>query len=145
MPTWPIWLIIAAVLGALESVSLTFVLSMFAGGALVAAVAAALGASDVVQVGVFLVSSLLLVALVRPVAVRHLRRSGPRMGADALVGQHAVVLSSVDAYDGRVRLNGGEWSARTLNSETLEVGSVVEVVKIDGATAVVRSLGGEPQ
>jgi membrane protein implicated in regulation of membrane protease activity len=145
MPTWPIWLIIAAVLGALESVSLTFVLSMFAGGALVAAVAAALGASDVLQVGVFLVSSLLLVALVRPVAVRHLRRSGPRMGAEALVGQHAVVLSSVDAYDGRVRLNGGEWSARTTDSGTLDVGTVVEVVRIDGATAVVRSLGGEAQ
>jgi membrane protein implicated in regulation of membrane protease activity len=59
-------------------------------------------------------------------------------GSDRLIGREAVVLSSVDAHDGRVRLNGGEWTARTADrAQVLPPGTVVRVVQIDGATAVV--------
>ncbi len=48
------------------------------------------------------------------------------------------MLSEVDAHDGRVRLNGGEWSARAFDErQVLPAGTVVRVMKITGATAVV--------
>ncbi|HJQ42242.1 MAG TPA: NfeD family protein, partial [Jatrophihabitantaceae bacterium] len=76
---------------------------------------------------------------VRPIAIRHLNPDPSTVtGTDALVGHEAVVLSKVDRHDGRVRLNGAEWSARTMDpKQEFTAGTVVAVVAIDGATAVV--------
>lgn len=139
VPDWLIWLIAAGVLAAAEVSSLTFVLIMFAGGALAGALTAAVGGPVVLQVIVAIVATVALLGGVRPVARKHLM-SGPdtATGSDRLVGQEAVVLSEVTAHDGRVRLEGGEWSARAYDKrQILPAGTVVRVMKIDGATAEV--------
>jgi membrane protein implicated in regulation of membrane protease activity len=134
-----VWLIVAGVLAVAETANMTFVLIMFAGGALVAALAAGLGANDVVQIVVFIVASLVLLAIVRPFARRHMSRPGARTNADALIGMRAITLSDVGAYDGRVRLdNNAEWTARAVEGYAIPAGVVVQVVQINGATAVVR-------
>jgi membrane protein implicated in regulation of membrane protease activity len=133
-------LIVALVLGIAETFSLAFLLVMFAGGAVVATIVTAAGASDAVQVLVFILASLVLLILVRPVAMRHRKHGALVTGPQALVGQRAVTLSEVDPYDGRVRLNGAEWSARTTDESPIVIGTVVEVVQISGATAVVRAV-----
>lgn len=139
MPPWLIWLIVAAVFASAETVSLSLVLVMFAGGAAAAAVTAALGGPALLQFIVAIVATAALLGVVRPVARRHLGiGSGTRTGSDALVGKQAIVLSEVDEHDGRVRLNGGEWSARTFDgTQVLAAGTVVRVMEIAGATAVV--------
>ena len=140
VPAWLVWLIAAGVLGAAETASLSFVLLMFSGGALGASATAALGGPLPLQFVVAILVTLGLVWLVRPVAIRHLH-PGPAAvtGAEALVGMEAVVLAEVTRDGGRVRLNGGEWTARTRDPEqVLAVGQRVSVVAIDGATAVVR-------
>jgi membrane protein implicated in regulation of membrane protease activity len=61
-----------------------------------------------------------------------------RTGAAALEGAHAVVLQRVDREGGRVRIGGDEWSARAyMPDQVIEPGSQVEVMKIEGATALV--------
>ena len=141
MPDWLIWLIVAGVLAGAETVSLTFVFSMLAGGAAAAAITAALGGPAVLQVIVALVVTAALLVGVRPVATRHLHSGDEdvRTGVDALVGREAVVLSAVDRLGaGRVRLNGAEWSARAFDPEQkLPAGTVVRVMSIEGATALV--------
>lgn len=139
MPAWLVWLIIAGGLAAAEATNFALVLIMVAGGAGAAAVAAALGAPVLAQVLVAIAGTLALLWLVRPVAVRHLSPD-PRTltGTDALVGREALVLQKVSENEGRVRLNGAEWSARAIDStQQLPAGTVVSVVAIDGATAVV--------
>jgi membrane protein implicated in regulation of membrane protease activity len=139
MPAWLIWLLFAGALAVAEVFTMTFVLVMFAGGAAGAALTASLGGPPVAQIVVALGVSLGLLALVRPVARRHLL-SGPASatGSDALVGREAVVLQRVDRHDGRVRLNGAEWSARSFDdSQVITAGQVVRVMQITGATAVV--------
>lgn len=139
MPDWLLWLIAAGVFAAAETASLSLVLVMFAGGAAAAAVTAALGAPVFVQLVVAIVATAALLGVVRPVAQRHLNTSGLAVtGSDALVGMEAVVLSQVDARDGRVRLNGGEWSARSFDdADVIGPGATVRVVRISGATALV--------
>lgn len=139
MPVWLIWVIAAGVLAGAETVSLDFVLIMCAGGAAGGAVTAALGGGAVLQVIVAIVVTGLLLGFVRPVARRHLVGIGTHQsGSAGLVGKQAVVLTAVDAHDGRVRLQGGEWSARSYDqTQTLDVGTTVRVMEIDGATAVV--------
>jgi membrane protein implicated in regulation of membrane protease activity len=139
MPAWLIWLVLAGALAVAEVFTMTFVLVMFAGGAAGAALTAALGGPPVAQVVVALGASLGLLALVRPVARRHLL-SGPASatGSEALVGKQAVVMQRVDRHDGRVRLNGAEWSARSFDdSQVITAGQIVRVMQITGATAVV--------
>ena len=78
-------------------------------------------------------------ALLRPIARRHVRLPAiSRTGTDALVGSKAIVLRRVDVDGGRVRIGGEEWSARAyLEDQVLEEGARVDVVKIEGATALV--------
>jgi membrane protein implicated in regulation of membrane protease activity len=102
-------------------------------------VVAAIGAPVVVQILVAIAGTLALLWGVRPVAIRHMNPDPATLtGTDALVGREAVVLQRVTQHDGRVRLNGAEWSARAIDpKQELPAGTVVSVVGIDGATAVV--------
>ena len=139
MPTWGVWLIVAGILGVVEVTTLTLVLGMLAGGAVAAAVGAGLGANAPVQVALFAGSSVLLLAAVRPVARRHLRTPvALRTGVAALIGRGAVVVEAVDDQHGLVKIGGEVWTARSYDeTQTLPVGATVDVVRIDGATALV--------
>ena len=141
MPDWLIWLIAAGVLAVAEISTLTLVLGMVAGGAAAAAITAALGGPVLVQIIVALVATGALLGVVRPVAQKHLLPSGQaRTGVDALVGMQAVVLSKVSRDAGLVRLNGAEWSAVSYDPEqSLPSGTVVRVIEIHGATALVMA------
>ncbi|GAA3555529.1 NfeD family protein [Streptomyces osmaniensis] len=115
-------------------------LGMLAVGAVAAAVAAGVfGGDAVVQVVAFVVVSTALIAVVRPIANRH-RAQRPQLatGIEALKGRQAVVLERVDASGGRIKLAGEIWSARALDTDhAYEVGQEVDVVDIEGATAIV--------
>lgn len=112
---------------------------MFAVGAIAGAITAALGGGLVLQVVVFAVVSVALVAVVRPIAVRNrAQRPALASGVEALKGRQAVVLERVDGDGGRIKLAGEVWSARSLDTDqAYEPGQQVDVVEIDGATAVV--------
>ncbi len=140
---WLGWVGAALVLGLVEVASLDLVFAMLTAGALAAALGAYLGVGFPVQVIVFVVTSALLLAVARPLALRKLKPAGPaqRTGTEAQVGRSAEVLDAVTARSGLVKLTGEQWSARTLDPvETFAVGEVVRVVQIDGATAVVERL-----
>lgn len=139
MSLWVWWVVGAVVLGIIEVATLDLVFLMLAGGALAAASAVALGAGAPLSVAVFIVVSVALLGVVRPVALRHLRQPpAHRTGVAALVGASAVVLERVDAQAGRVKLAGEVWSARAYDeSQVIEPGTPVDVVEIRGATALV--------
>jgi membrane protein implicated in regulation of membrane protease activity len=136
---WVWWLIGAVGLGIPLVLTAMPEFGMFAVGAVVAAVVAALGGGIVAQVLVFVVVSVALIAVVRPIAAGHRAdRPRPATGIDALKGRQAVVLERVDGNGGRIKLAGEVWSARAYDGEqSFEPGRHVDVVDIDGATAVV--------
>lgn len=136
---WIPWVGAALVLGIVEvfTVDLFFLtLSLAAVGAGIAAVA---GFNIWVQVVVFIILSLVLLVLVRPWARGLLARSTPNIetNAQGLVGMEAVVTAPLKGPSGRVLLQGEQWSARGEKGRSFPVGSVVRVVGIEGATAVV--------
>ncbi|MEU2394428.1 NfeD family protein [Streptomyces sp. NPDC007369] len=135
---WVWWLIGAVGLGIPLVLTAMPEFGMFAVGALAAAVTAALGGGVVAQVLVFVIVSVALTAVVRSIANHHRERPQHRTGVDALKGRTALVLERVDGTGGRVKLAGEIWSARSLDADsTFEPGQQVDVVEIDGATAVV--------
>jgi membrane protein implicated in regulation of membrane protease activity len=137
---WLWWVGIALLFAVVEIVSLGLVLIMFAGGALAGAVANAVGAPVWAQIVVFAaVAGLLLVAL-RPWLLRRLRSRMPLVETNvaAQLGRPAVVVADVGPFGGRIKLGGEVWSARADREDgRYLVGSEVQVVRIDGATAVV--------
>ena len=139
MEPWVFWLVAAVVLAGAEVASAGLLLVMFSGGAMAAALASALGAGSVGSAVVFTAVSVALIAFVRPVAKRHMYQPPlERSGTAALIGAQAVVVETVDARDGRIKLAGEIWSARTLDEEARFLpGEKVAVFEIDGATAVV--------
>jgi membrane protein implicated in regulation of membrane protease activity len=139
MAAWIFWLILAAVLGVAELLTVTLTLGLLAAAAAAAGVVGAFGAAMPFQILAFVLTGIAGLALVRPVAMRHLRQPPAlRTGVAALVGKTALVVREVSALDGRVRIGGEEWSSRAYD-ETLviPVGATVDVIKIEGATALV--------
>jgi membrane protein implicated in regulation of membrane protease activity len=136
---WLLWLAAALTASLIEIVSLDFFFIMIAGGALVAAVAAAFDVPVPLQIIIFSVSSGALLFGARPPLKRWAQRTpSVAMNAAALVGRQALVLETVTDRSGQVKLNGEVWTARPAAGHTqLEVGSDVLVIRIDGATAVV--------
>jgi membrane protein implicated in regulation of membrane protease activity len=135
---WVWWLVAAAVLGIALVITAMPELGMLAVGAVAAAITWSLGGGIVLQVGAFVVVSVALIAVVRPIAARNKARPQLSTGVDALRGRQAVVLERVDSRGGRVKLAGEVWSARALEpGRVFETGEEVDVVDIDGATAVV--------
>ncbi|MCT7355890.1 NfeD family protein [Streptomyces sp. 15-116A] len=136
---WFVWLLAAAALGAVEFFTLTLVFGLLAGAALVAAVVAGVGVGLLGQLLALGAAAAAGLVLVRPIALRHMAQQPlVRDGSDALIGRRAEVMQEVTATRGLIKLSGEEWSARAYD-ETLviPVGALVDVLEIEGATAIV--------
>jgi membrane protein implicated in regulation of membrane protease activity len=136
---WAAWLGLAVVLGIVEVTSLDLMFAMLAVGALSGAITALVVNSIAIEVLVALAVAIGMLFVVRPIALSHLRTPHAiRTGVAALIGENGVVTEQVDAHGGRIKLRGEVWSARTYDpSHVIAAGKNVEVVQIDGATAVV--------
>jgi len=140
VPDWVIWAVVAVGLAVGELLTPgMFFLGPVALAAVAAAIVALAGVGVALQLLVFILCSVASLAFLRPIARRHVHLPEiSRTGTDALVGKKALVLRTVDSNGGRVRIGGEEWSARAfLEDGVYEPGSKVEVVKIEGATALV--------
>lgn len=135
------WLLMAAIFIVIELVTLGLTTIWFAGGAFVAAIAGALGAGLAIQVIIFLIVSIVLLILTRPIAVKHLDSNIEKTNTEALIGQTAVVLQEINNLEGtgQARINGMEWTARAKNEdEIIPVGTNVTIVEISGVKLIVE-------
>jgi membrane protein implicated in regulation of membrane protease activity len=139
MNAWLFWLIAAAILGIGEITTTGFFMAPFAAGALLAALASAVGAGWLISLALFLVVSIVALSALRPLARAHLRRPAPlRTGTAALVGRSATVVERVEPDAGCVRLEGEIWRARAYDEDdVIEPGTRVQVLEIRGVTALV--------
>ena len=140
MPAALIWVIVAFGLAGAEALTGDMFMLMLSGGALAAAGSSwLLGLPIWADGAVFLVVSVLLLVLVRPVLRRHLTPAkGLPTGVKALEGKSALVLDRVARDEGQVKVDGQVWTARPMNEgDVFEPGEQVTVLHIDGATAVV--------
>jgi membrane protein implicated in regulation of membrane protease activity len=139
MSAWVAWAIAAAILAAGEAATAALVLGPIALAAAIAAIVAAAGAGGAIQAAAFVLGSVAALGILRPIARGHMRTPPHvRTGTAALVGASATVLEQVDRNGGRVKIGGEVWSARSYDEDqVIEPGDHVEVLKIDGATALV--------
>ena len=135
------WLIASAVFLLIEILTLGLTSIWFAGGAVVAAIAALFGAPFLVQMIFFIVVTCLLFALTRPVAKRYLNNRVQKTNTDALIGQTALVKETINNMEskGYVQLNGQDWTARSAEAgEIIPAGCEVVVKEIQGVKLIVE-------
>ena len=140
MESWIVWLIVAAVLGVAELLTTTLAFGLIAIAAVAAAVVGAFHLSFALQLVAFAVTAGAGLGFVRPIAIKHIKQPPAlRTGTAALVGRSAIVLEEITEHNGRVRIDGEEWSSRPYLDESLviPVGTKVDVMQIKGATALV--------
>lgn len=135
------WLILLLLLVAIEVATLGLTTIWFAGGALIAVIAAALNAPLFLQIALFLAVSVVLLVFTRPVAVRYFNKDRTKTNVESLVGQKGIVVKEVNNLEGtgQVSLNGMEWSARSIDGKgPIPEGAVVVVREIRGVKLMVQ-------
>ncbi|HEY1914467.1 MAG TPA: NfeD family protein [Streptosporangiaceae bacterium] len=139
MGAWIVWLIVAAVLGVAEVLTVTLALGLLAVAAVVAGVVGAAGLGFPAELGAFAVTAAAGLGVIRPIAIRHVKQPPAlRTGVAALVGRSGIVVQEVNGHDGRVRIGGELWTSRAYDEVTvIPVGTKVDVMQIEGVTALV--------
>lgn len=135
------WLILFVVLLVIEIFTMGLTTIWFAGGALVAFILAFVGFGLPVQIIVFLLVSIGLLVLTRPIAMKFFNQERQKTNAESLIGQKAIVLERIDTLHGtgRAEVNGMEWSAKTDDTDAIiEAGEVVVIEGIQGVKLIVK-------
>lgn len=135
------WLAIFVILLIIEIVTMGLTTIWFAGGALAAMAAGLIGFGTGIQILVFLVVSVLLLVLTRPIAVKYFNQERQKTNAESLIGQQALVLEDIDTLQaaGQVEVRGQEWSAKTDEPNgKIAKNKVVVIEGIQGVKLIVR-------
>ena len=135
-----IWLISMVILLIIEGVVPGMVSIWFAAGALAALVVSLLGAPLSLQFTVFLVASLALLVLTRPLAKKYVNARTTPTNADRVIGQECVVKEEIDNLrgTGAVMVDGKVLTARMDKRDgKAPEGAVVKAVRIEGVRLIV--------
>ena len=134
------WIGVVVVTAAIEAATVQLVTVWFAVGGVAGLIAYAAGLEIWLQILIFAIVSAVALAVTRPIVKKF--TNGRRMptNADRFIGEKAVVTEKIenDLSKGAVKIGGLEWTARSVDSETAEVGEQVTVEAIEGAKLIVR-------
>lgn len=141
-----IWLVLMVVFLIAEASTVQLICIWFAAGSLVAMLVSLLGGAVWLQVLVFFTLSIVLFAMLWPLAKKHFKPKLVATNADALVGKLCTVTEDIDPVEGgRVKLGDVTWSARSETGEILTAGTQVKILKIQGAKVFVEQVKKEAE
>ena len=137
---WQIWLIIAILFFILEMIGPGFLLFWLGVGALITMVVSIFVDSVGIQIGIFTVSSILLLFCTRPLAKKFTKNDTTPTNAYSIIGKNGIVVKDINSIKGigQIKVNGEIWSAKTLSNEIIPEGEFVTVLKLDGVKAIVE-------
>jgi len=137
---WQIWLIIAILFFILEMMGPGFLLFWVGVGALITMVVSLFVDSLVVQIGVFTISSILLLFCTRPFVKKFTKHDTTITNANSIIGKKAIVTKEINSLKGtgQIKINGEAWSAKSSNEDIIEEGAKVTVLNINGVKAIVE-------
>lgn len=141
---WHIWLIIAGVCFVIEMMTVGFLVFWFGVGALLTMLVSLIVDNIILQTCIFIVSSTLLIFLTKPL-VKKLYNSNKKVETNvySIIGKKGIVTQDINETHGlgQIKVAGEVWSAKTTDGSTIEKGTQVEIIKIEGVKAVVEPTG----
>ena len=135
-----LWLVALIVLLIVEFLTMGLTTIWFAGGALIALIAALCGAPLWLQIVLFIVVSIVLLLVTRPIAMKYWNKDRIKTNAESLIGQTALVTEEIDNLKakGVVTVNGNEWTARSADNRLISKDAVVIIKEIQGVKLLVE-------
>lgn len=110
-------------------------------GALAALVAASAGTSFIVQVVVFLVISIALLFMTKPLVKKFVHKTIVETNADSILGHNGIVTEEINNLQavGAVKVDGKIWTARTEDENIIITqGEEVKILRIEGVKVIVK-------
>jgi membrane protein implicated in regulation of membrane protease activity len=141
------WLLIAVVMAVVELATQGLVTIWFTVGALLACLAAALGASIPVQGVIFVLASVIVLVAVRPLANKYINSKVKKTNIDALIGRKLIAKTQIDNIHGtgKVDMDGSTWIAKSSDDNIIiGAGEEVEVVSVSGVKLIVKKINDMP-
>ena len=135
-----IWLALMVIFIIVEAACPVHLVSVwFAAGAFVAALTGLLHGPVWLQVLLFLVVSVGLLAMLFPLVKKYLNPKIEKTNVDAVIGSKGYVAEDIDNIEahGRVKLGGMEWTARSTDGSVIKAGTLIRVDKIEGVKVFV--------
>ena len=135
-----VWIGLIVVTAAVEAATVQLVTVWFAVGGVAGLIAYAAGLEIWLQILIFAIVSAVALAVTRPLVKKFTNGRKMPTNADRFIGEKAVVTEKIenDLSKGAVKIGGLEWTARSVDSETAEIGEQVTVEAIEGAKLIVR-------
>ncbi len=145
MDIYQIWLLIAAVFVVIEIFTSGFAVACFSVGCVFGSILAACDLSLTWQVVAFAIGTFLAFVLIRPVVMRYLDKktndNHVKTNMDNIIGKTAVVTERIEEGGyGRVKINGDDWKAQTIDGSAADVGEKVQIDSYESIILTVKKL-----
>lgn len=143
-----IWIALIVIFAVLEIVTVGLTSIWFAGGALAALLAYAVGLNELWQLIIFVAVSLILLFFTRPWAMKYLKPRLVKTNYEDAIDKNVCVTETIDNMKrtGTAVLKGQEWTARAYeDGRIFEEGTIVKVKEIRGVTMYVVESGMMPK
>lgn len=138
---WQIWLVIAGLFFIGEIITVGFLVFWFGVGALIAMITSFFTSNIIIQTTVFIISSAFLLLITKPFVKKFVDVKTTNTNAFSIIGKKALVIKEINSHStGQIKINGEVWSAESENGKTITEGSEVEIIKINGVKAIVKSV-----
>ena len=135
-----VWLALLIIFAVAEAATVGLTSVWFAIGSLGALVCALAGGNIWLQLGIFIVLSLVCLVALRPLAKKYLNTRVEPTNADRVIGQEARVTQDIDNIQGTgaVTIGGVTWTARSEHDTPIPAGAMVRVLRIEGVKVIVE-------
>ena len=140
---WIFWLIAAGIFFIIEMATIGFLVFWLGIGALLAMVTSFLTDSILIQVIVFVITSILLLIFTRPLVNKFVKvPKEVKTNAYSIIGKKGIVISAINNIEGsgQIKIDGEVWSAKSANDDNIAKDTEVEIIEIDGVKAVVKKI-----
>ena len=138
---WIYWLVLFILLMVIELATMGLTTIWFAAGSLVALVLSLFDVPLAIQIIVFLTVAVILLIWTRPIAMRYFNRNRTRTNVESVIGKKALVIKTIDNIhsEGKVNLNGMEWSARaSRDADLYQKDEIVQITGVQGVKLIVE-------
>ncbi len=133
-----VWFAVIIVAGVIEAMTMDLSSIWFAAGGFFALIFAIIFPDLIwIQVIIFILFSIALLLVLRPIFKRFVKKNEIKTNADSLVGKVAVCVKPIlDGERGEVKIEGKIWTA--IANEDIQINEKVIVLAIKGVKLVVR-------
>ncbi len=136
-----IWFAVIILAALIEINTMDLASIWFSAGALIAFILALVGLNPFLQIGVFLIVSLLLLISIRPIVKNYLKTNIISTNTDRLVGKVAICTKDIVIGErGEVKIDGKFWLAISSSDEDIMLDEKVEVLAIEGVKLIVARI-----